>query len=280
MLLTPPVNMVSVTLLKSYYESIPYVDLIGTFSLFIELLIYYMIYQSTGEYQKRIVLELIAQQKNYQEKYMEDMQSIVSDYHRLRHDMKNHFVCMDGLISQGKYDALKQYFYTFSHDIYALDNQIETGNEIVNQVVNIKYAVMRQQSIPVTIDAQLPSKLNIPDYLLCSLLSNLLDNAIEASGKIGNPQIIFQMKLVKAYLSITIKNRIEDWQYESALSHKTTKEQPQHHGMGVQIVNHIVERYNGMASCRRFLSGFGSLMVRFDALLVLCLLFSVSRAIL
>lgn len=248
MIVTPVLNMASLTLLKGYYLVIPYVDLIGSFTLLIELLIYYMIWQSTTEYARRIELQLVSQQLSYQKQHMSELKNIVADYHQLRHDMKNHFACMDRLISQEKYGKLKEYFYSLSKDLYALDNQIETGNEIVNQVINIKYATAHRMQIPMDIQITVPRQLPIQDHLLCSLFSNLLDNAIEASSKVKEPMISVQMNMVKDYLSLTVRNRIEDSQRETALSHKTTKSNPQLHGLGLQIVEEVVRRYHGIST--------------------------------
>lgn len=244
----PILNMVSITLLKEYMGVFPYVNLVRCFTFVLELLIYYMIWQSTKEYAQNIQLRLIQQQQQYQAQHMEQLRDIVADYHHLRHDMKNHIACMDRLLSQEKYDDLKKYFYSLSKDIYALDNQIETGNEIVNQVINMKYATSRRLNIPMEIQAAIPKTLDIPDHLLCSVLSNLLDNAIEASAKIQNPEISIKVTMVKGYLSITVQNRIEEWQRETALSHKTTKSKPQLHGLGLSIVQETVQKYNGISS--------------------------------
>ncbi|MBR2257524.1 MAG: sensor histidine kinase [Blautia sp.] len=218
----------------------------GSLSLIFQLLIFYMISQSSREYQRRTRLELIAHQQDYQNRYMTQLSDIVSGYHQIRHDMKNHIAVMDHLLSQERYDDLRQYFYSVNQSVYELDNQIETGNEILNEVINIKYAAAQRANIPITFHIQVPHSLPVPDHLICSLLSNLLDNALEASEQIRNPQIIVEMKMVKAYLSVTIKNRIEEWQKESAISKKTTKKDPHMHGLGTQIVNSIVAKYNGI----------------------------------
>lgn len=242
------INMISITLLKEYSGVFPYVNLVGCCTLLLELLIYYMIWQSTKEYTKNTELSLIRQQQEYQIRHMEELSHIVADYHQLRHDMKNHFACMDGFLSQEKYQELKDYFYSLSNVLYSLDNQIETGNEIANQVINLKYARAHQLNIPMEIDAILPKKLEIPDYLFCAVLSNLLDNAMEASEKIKEPAVYVKLHIVKSYLSITVKNRIEPWQQESAISHKTTKSNPHLHGIGLRIVEETVIAYNGISS--------------------------------
>lgn len=183
---------------ENYFDAVSgVINYIGTFSLVSELLLYYMVWQMTSEYSSRIQLQLINQQNDYQKQHMKDLNTIVTEYHHLRHDTKNHFACMDRLLSQNKYDALKEYFYNLSKEIYALDNQIETGNEIVNQVINLKYATAHKYQIPMDIQIVLPPHLSIPDHHLCSLVANLLDNAIEASRKIEDPKIVIEMKMVR-----------------------------------------------------------------------------------
>lgn len=49
-------------------------------------------------------------------------------------------------------------------------------------------------------------------------------------------------------LYITVKNRIESWQKDSALTHKTTKSKPHLHGLGLRIVEEAVQTYNGISS--------------------------------
>ncbi len=248
MIVMPLLNMVEISALKQYFGIFPYVSLIGCFTLILELLIYFTVWQSTGAYAQNMKLQLIAQQQQFQAVHIAELRDIVTDYHQIRHDMKNHVVCMDRLLSQEKYENLKEYFYSLSKEIYALENQIETGNEIVNQVINIKYATARRLGIPMEIEAVLPQKLAIPDHLLCAVIFNLLDNAIEASEKIEEPAVFIKLHIVKSYLSVTVKNRIEPWQQESAINRRTTKEQPHLHGLGLRIVQETVQKYNGISS--------------------------------
>lgn len=248
MIAAPVLNMISITLLKEYSDVFPYINLVGCCTLLLELFIYFMIWQSTKEYTQNTELSLIRQQQEYQIHHTEELSYIAADYHQLRHDMKNHFACMDRFLSQEKYQELKDYFYSLSNVLYSLDNQIETGNEIANQVINLKYSTAHQLGIPMEINAVLPKELAIPDYLFCAVLSNLLDNAIEASEKIKDPAVYVKLHMVKSYLSITVKNRIEPWQHESARNHKTTKSNPHLHGIGLRIVEETVKAYNGISS--------------------------------
>lgn len=241
-------NLISFNMFRPLYDNYDFVAYIGLMSLAMEVFIYFMIWQSTTEYNSRITLELMAQQEDYQTKHMNELKNIVEEYHKLRHDTKNQYAIMDRLISQEKYTELRNYFYSLTKDIYELDNQIETGNEIVNQVINIKYASAHQLGIPMDIHIILPSELSIPDYALCSLLSNLIDNAIEASAQIENPQITIKMYVKKSYLCLKISNRIENWQSETALSHVSSKREQGNHGLGWQIIQEMINKNNGIYS--------------------------------
>ena len=88
----------------------------------------------------------------------------------------------------------------------------------------------------------LPPHLSIPDHHLCSLVANLLDNAIEASRKIED------MKMVKDYLSLTIRNKMDPSMQDKALTIRTTKADKKQHGLGRQIIDDIVRRYNGIST--------------------------------
>jgi len=245
MFFTPLINISIMYTLKNLIEAFTVVHIIGSCIFVLEFITYYMMWQTTTEYNRRIRSELVNQQMKYEVQYMNNLNEVVNEYHHLRHDMKNHITCMDLLLSQEKYEELKSYFYTLNKKVYAIDCQIETGNFLVNQVINMKYVTAESMNIPLEIHAKLPKKLNILDIRLCSLLSNLLDNAIEASEKIKDPFISVEMSVVKCYLAIKVSNRIEDWQKPKALAFGTTKENTKLHGFGKHIIEKIVKKCNG-----------------------------------
>ena len=80
------------------------------------------------------------------------------------------------------------------------------------------------------------------------ILSNLLDNAIEASEKLKDvkPEIILNIFEKSDYYSILIKNRIADSVISVNRQLHTTKADKQHHGYGLKTVRVLADSHNGM----------------------------------
>ena len=111
----------------------------------------------------------------------------------------------------------------------------EYSSRIQLQVINLKCATAHKYQIPMDIQIVLPPHLSIPDHHLCSLVANLLDNAIEASRKIEDPKIVIEMKM-------------DPSMQDKALTIRTTKADKKQHGLGRQIIDDIVRRYNGIST--------------------------------
>ena len=92
----------------------------------------------------------------------------------------------------------------------------------------------------------LPQELEITDTDLCSALSNLLDNAIEACRKLENGRYInLEMMVIKNQLHIGVVNSTNgEYKKESGIF-KTTK-QGGLHGIGMSNIKSIVEKYEGI----------------------------------
>ena len=56
------------------------------------------------------------------------------------------------------------------------------------------------------------------------------------------------MKMVKDYLSLTIRNKMDPSMQDKALTIRTTKADKKQHGLGRQIIDDIVRRYNGIST--------------------------------
>lgn len=87
---------------------------------------------------------------------------------------------------------------------------------------------------------------------ISSLLSNLLDNAIEASEKTDNPIINLSIFKQNAYYVINIENSIceNNNLTDSDYIPISTKSNSALHGYGMQIIDDIAQKYDGNFSWR------------------------------
>jgi sensor histidine kinase regulating citrate/malate metabolism len=77
------------------------------------------------------------------------------------------------------------------------------------------------------------------------LLSNIFDNAIEASEKEADKKIVLSISESKAFIHITMKNRSIANVLKTNPKLKTTKSDSANHGYGLQSVYEIVEKRGG-----------------------------------
>ena len=113
-------------------------------------------------------------------------------------------------------------------------------NTLCDTVLKLKSDECGRKGIRIDIDADIPSELRLTDIELCSLVCNLLDNAIEASGNISDPCINFRAYINKVYLIISVTN--------AASAEYVRQQKRSGRGMGLYIVKSIAEKYNGEAT--------------------------------
>lgn len=130
------------------------------------------------------------------------------------------------------------------------DNELEQwdhrycGNEMVNAVLRFKSRQCRENGIAVSIQVGFPETAGLTDRDLCSLLTNLFDNAIDACGKLPEQRrsIKLQISRHNRYLLIVMRN--------PAVPGHVFRGPRQGHGLGLEIIKEIAEKYDGQLRCR------------------------------
>ena len=100
----------------------------------------------------------------------------------------------------------------------------------------------------ITFDSeQLTNSFPLSDYDLCSLIGNILDNAIEASKDADNPYISFSIKKEGNCCIIQCNNTFLNPPKIINNRFQTTKHNKKTHGIGTQIIKSIAYNNNGTA---------------------------------
>lgn len=165
---------------------------------------------------------------------------------RLQHEYKNQMASIAALLSEGEYDRLVQYVQDITQKQIAMINVVDTNNVMVNAVLNAKYREMMEKGIgyvPLINDL---SGIPVSDEDIVVLLSNLLNNAIEACKNVEKKVIKMKFVCERCRMILSISNPCSDMPIiEDGYIRTSKKEQPELHGIGILNVKDIVNKYDG-----------------------------------
>lgn len=191
--------------------------------------------------------ELLAFELKSQQNELKHMEQKYREISVLKHDFKNSIDCIRSLISGGNYEEAISYADKLKErKVNQIHPQIISSNPVINAVINSKFGEAEEKGI----NTSLRLVVKIPEYLefdLSILLSNLLDNAIEAcSHNDVSSQIILTISEVDGYYRVVIRNTVENSVLKNNKGLETHKTDSIHHGWGLKSVKDIVDKYDGL----------------------------------
>lgn len=192
-------------------------------------------------YEKQVELQL---------KHYEQLSEYSSIIRRYKHDIKNQIQTIYTLLGNKDINNAKKHADELS---FSIDSAISTqfcDNLIVDALLQNKYLLAQKSKIKMDIIVQLGNKTGIDNLHLCSVFSNLIDNAVEACNKIPDsevpPYIIIKCYEKAGFLIINVKNsKQNDILLSKNKKFLTTKKNTLEHGLGLTIVDNIAKMYNG-----------------------------------
>ena len=169
---------------------------------------------------------------------------------RLRHDMKNHIIALSALSRNKEWEKIDSYLKNMEGIALDADGDM-TGNKAVDALLYQKRKRAEEENIKWECDAQMPKGCCISEFDLCVLMGNILDNALEACGRMQKDECRFiniQAKTVKKCFLIEVKNSMD--RTEKRTDGFTNKGDSQEHGIGLLNVSDVVNKYNGVLNTK------------------------------
>ena len=166
---------------------------------------------------------------------------------RKTHEYKNQIICIESLLGNKKYPELEKYV----KEIYGhLDKELDainTNNVIVNAILNTKYQEAESKAIVFVFRINDLSQIRMKDEDVVTILSNLLNNAIEACEKCDDKRII-KLKFVNEddMVIIAVKNTFNHpICYENGEIKSSKISRAEEHGIGIKNIIKVIEKYDG-----------------------------------
>lgn len=167
----------------------------------------------------------------------------------LHHDMKNHLLVIQEMARKDGDMRVIEYTKSLMPCFSDYEHWVQTGNELLDGLLNEKVHEAETEQINVTIAMDFRSISYINDVDLCTIFGNAVDNAIEACKKVHPPEKRFlniKSSQAAGSLFVSIQNcYAEQLHFQSGIP-LTTKAQPLMHGFGLPNIRNTMSKYHGI----------------------------------
>ena len=191
-----------------------------------------------------------AQLKSQHQEYLQSKENLDS-IGRLAHDLKHQIAALRAQVDP---EHMAAGFEQLEASVQQYSAQQHTGNPVLDVILTAKTHTCADRGITFTAvaDGKLLDGMSSMD--IASLFGNALDNAIEATSKLSDPEKrLIRLALYRQGQFVVL--RVENY-YDSALKTdtegnlRTTKKDTRSHGFGVKSIRHIVQQYGGEVTIR------------------------------
>lgn len=248
-ILTIPIATIGLAALNYYFnfdDPLTVMNLIGL--LFIDIMAF-RIYEYLIRLYRDWYSEKLFNEQNMAHQYQYNvLQESIVRMQRLRHDMKGHVQSLAAILEDGRTQDAMSYLHEMHDFVKPEEEFVATGNRDVDSTLNYKLSRALESAIYVKTLVSVPSNLPIKAFDLNVVLSNLIDNAIEAAEKCEEKRIEIVMRAEMNMLYIAVENTYRDEPVRSRNRFMTWKEDKGSHGFGIQNVRDVVKKYGGEIS--------------------------------
>lgn len=165
---------------------------------------------------------------------------------RKSHEYNNHMAAIKGMLEQGQIDELQKYVSVIVEKEKKLPAEINTYHTIINAILNTKYDEIKQKDITLIMKVNDLSGITMSDEDIVVLLSNLLNNAIEACKKSKEKMLKLKFVIEDEQIILSVKNSIAELPISvegQLVTSKVDKEDC--HGIGMKNIVDVIEKYSG-----------------------------------
>ena len=167
---------------------------------------------------------------------------------RFRHDIKNHLFVLENCMETQDYAKAYKYLDTLNEKVNAFSNHVSVNNNIADAILNKFYSDAQEEGIELQVKGHFPLECHIAPFDICTILSNLLSNAILAENQCGGKRVLVDIRYTKDEVLIFVEN---DYGHELQGKNgtlETTKVDSFNHGFGLSNVKECVEKAGGYIS--------------------------------
>ena len=180
------------------------------------------------------------------QKYYAEVESMYGKMRGWRHDYRHHIQAMKVHAAKGELAEIQCYLDMLDDDLTNVETVIRTGNRAADAVLHSKLSLAGERQIRIKAEVRIPVLLTTPELDLCTIIGNLLDNAMEACLEIPEEKERFirvYIDIVKKQLYISVTNSMKGRAVRAGEGFLSRKQGS--HGFGLFRIDSIVAKYHG-----------------------------------
>ena len=236
------------SMVTSYHEDIVNVYyVIAIVLIVLNMVVFHLINEILENSQRIREADVLKQQSIGQLELYNSLRKNYDIQRKRTHEYKNQIMCIDSLLKKKNYNKLEEYINSIFDKLDGQLDMVDTNNEVVNAVINAKYYEALQNDVLFILKINDLSHIKVSDEDIVTILSNLLDNAIEAAGQCEIDKRTVGIKLLYEddVLSIAVSNSYKTEPEIMGDGYmRTIKDDKEQHGLGIRNVVATLEKYN------------------------------------
>lgn len=219
---------------------------LSTGFLGIDIYLIYLFDAISQKYRLENELGLMEQKESMQQIYYHNLEVQYDESRKIIHDMRNHIQIFEELYRSGNFDEAEKYSIAIYKMMDKMGSRFKASNKILTIIINEKLIKCDDKKIEMKIKIEDLSLDFLKPIDITTILSNLLDNAIEACECLDLEKRKIEIKIFKHedFINIKIRNNCIGPLIEDSKGFKSTK-MGHHMGIGLKNVISTIEKYNG-----------------------------------
>lgn len=235
----------TVSMLGSYFQPMQQIDQLLLLLFF--LLAVYDLIQSVVR--RNMEVQTLTLQNRYTAEHAAHLRRSLDETHALRHEMRHHIEALKALCKEGDLQRIGNYVESIGGEIVNTPSRY-TNNPLINALVSSCAAQARELGANLKAVIRVPEQIGIEDTDLAVLLSNMIDNALEAleavpDGK--NRRLRLKVEVFEnAGLFVGCANSFAGELRRGGHGELLSTKAEEGHGFGLKAMSRVAEKYNSV----------------------------------
>ena len=172
----------------------------------------------------------------------------IEEIRLLKHDMNSHINSISSLLEDENIVKAKKYIASMG-EMEVLRAPVEICCvPVIDAITNRAINESKEENIDFDYAVNINEKIEVDDIDLCSLLTNILDNAIEACRGVSGSWIKFDCHTKNNFLCISCKNSVDGAIVKEDGKYKSSKGNEKEHGYGIKIIKKVAKKNKGIVN--------------------------------